>query len=157
VPSPRALARALALLGACALAACERGPRAWHSDLRSDDPWHRRVAAQALRTADDDAVETHLRWLLLVLEDPDPAVAAAARESFEHLAPRAPPAVARLLRGLPADARELRQLLLGTLRRLAESGDEEARRELVTLLRAEAENADPRRARLAREWLERFE
>jgi hypothetical protein len=152
----RALVRSLAI-GLLGLAACEREPHAWLADLLTDDPWHRRVAAQALRAADPGQVEAHLHGLLFVLDDPDPRVRRAARESLEILAPRAVNAIARVLRTLPPHRRELRHVLLATLRRLAEAGDADARREFATLLRFEVEGPNPRRAEIARQWPERFE
>jgi hypothetical protein len=116
------------------LVACERDMDDWQRDLRYHDPWHQRQAALALRSAGDEELELAVRTLLLTLNDDDPEVVAAARESLEVLAPRSVDYLASLLGKLPPERSRHRDLLLHLLRRQSEAGDARARAALERYL-----------------------
>ena len=125
-------------------------------DLRYHDPWHRKMAALALREAGDEDVEKSVRSLLLSLEDHDPDVVQAAKSSLEALSPRAVGFLGKCLERLPPEKPRYRDLLIELLRQRSAAGDEEARAALLSYFEREAQGADPERAQAARKALERL-
>ena len=134
VPGPRRRARFLrgwhAGLLVLVLCACRRALADWQEDLRSTDPWRRRMAALALGRVEDKACEPAFRSLVIHLRDGDPEVIAGIEDSLRALSRRRSELPVQAIKAFPVERMRHRSFLAGILVELERAGHAEVREAL---------------------------
>jgi hypothetical protein len=130
----------------CVLAgACRRRTEDWLLDLRSTDPWRRRMASLALARVEEAELETAFRALTIRLLDMDPEVKAAIHDSLRVLAQRRPELPAQALEVLPVERLRFRSTMAELLLELEREGQASATAALTRFLEEElASGVSPR-------------
>jgi len=138
------------------LVGCKRSAADWLEDLKGSEPWNRRMAVLALRSAPDADCELAFRALVIRLKDRDPEVARAIEESLRELARRRPDLPMKALPAFAVERKSHRQFLARLLLELERDGHAEVHPVVQSYVDGELQSGSEERVEAVRALLADF-